>query len=63
MDEAGHSRRANADDEIIERGVLLAQITGTPVAVVTADTGMRLRAETAGLNALRLPKSYGKDQQ
>lgn len=62
MDEAGHSRTTNADDEIIERGVLLAQITGAPVTVVTADTGMRLRAEAAGLNALRLPKSYGKDQ-
>jgi hypothetical protein len=49
--------------EIIERSVLLAQITGGPVAVVTADTGMRLRARAAGLHAVRLPDGYRKDQE
>lgn len=63
MDEAGHTRAASADDEIIERSELLAQITGAPVTVVTADTGMRLRAQAAGLKALQLPENYRKDQQ
>lgn len=62
MDEAEHTRRGSADDEIIERAVLLAQITGTPVTVITADTGMRLRAEATGLGTLRLADTHGKDQ-
>ncbi|WP_189845403.1 PIN domain-containing protein [Streptomyces umbrinus] len=62
MDEPGHRREASADDEVIERGVLLAQITCAPVTVVTADTGMRLRATAAGLETLRLPAESGKDQ-
>lgn len=62
MDEAEHTRRASADAEIIERAVLLAQITSASVAVVTADTGMRLRAQSAGLGALRLADTHGKDQ-
>ncbi|WP_327342771.1 PIN domain-containing protein [Streptomyces europaeiscabiei] len=63
LDEAGHRREAGADDEIIERSVLLAQITGGPATVVTADTGMRLRAQAAGLHAVRLPEKYRKDQE
>ncbi|WP_329311074.1 PIN domain-containing protein [Streptomyces sp. NBC_01262] len=62
MDEPGHRREASADDEVIERSVLLAQIIGGSVAVVTADTGMRLRARAAGLETLRLPAASGKDQ-
>ncbi|MCX4910578.1 hypothetical protein [Streptomyces sp. NBC_00878] len=62
LDEAGHRREAGADDEIIERSVLLAQITGGPATVVTAGTGMRLRAQAAGLHAVRLPEKCRKDQ-
>jgi rRNA-processing protein FCF1 len=54
MDEDGHTRVAPADDEIIERSVLVAQITRESVTVVTADTGMRLRPRTAGLQTLKL---------
>ena len=62
MDEAGHTRRSSADDEVIERAVLLAQITSMPVTVITADTGMRLRAEATGLATLRLADTHSKDQ-
>ncbi|QMU78329.1 hypothetical protein GXW83_24100 [Streptacidiphilus sp. PB12-B1b] len=53
MDEDGHHREAGADDEVIARSMLLWQITGGQVAVVTADTGMRLRAQAAGLQVVR----------
>lgn len=62
IDEAGHERRPSADDEIIERAMLLAQITDSPTTVVTADTGMRLRAQVAGLGTLRLADSHRKEQ-
>jgi rRNA-processing protein FCF1 len=62
MDERGHRREASADDEVIERGVLMAQITDAPATVVTTDTGMRLRAQQAGLRVLRLDDRYQKDQ-
>jgi hypothetical protein len=62
LDEDGHTRAASADDEIIDRAVLLGQLAGKPVTLVTADTGMRLRAQAAGLATLRLPDRYSKDQ-
>lgn len=62
LDEPGHTRMAAADDEIIERSVLLTQLSGGPVTVVTADIGMRLRVQAAGLSALKLADRYGKDQ-
>lgn len=63
MDETEHTREASADDEIIERSALLEQITGSPITVITADTGMRLRAQAAGLTVVTLPENYRKDQQ
>lgn len=61
LDEEGHARASSADDEIIERAALLSQITRTATAVITADTGMRMRAQAAGLDTLKLD-GYGKDQ-
>ena len=40
LDEIGHVRAVGADDEIIERAVLLGQITAAPATLVTADTGI-----------------------
>lgn len=61
MDEAAHQRLPSADDEIIRRAMLLAQITDSSAAVVTADTGMRLRAQAAGLGTLRLADGHRKE--
>jgi hypothetical protein len=65
LDEEGHARTARADNEIIERAVLLGQLAGAPATLVTADTRMRLRAQCAGTTsaALRAPgRSGGSDR-
>lgn len=62
LDEDGHTRAASGDEEIIDRAVLLGQLASKPVTLVTADTGMRFRAQAAALTTLRLPDWYRKDQ-
>lgn len=63
LDEAGHRREASADEEIIERSIAAGTDHRRSVTVVTADTGMRLRAQAAGLHVVRLPEKYRKDQE
>lgn len=60
-DEPGHSRRASADDEILNRALLLKRVTGLDVRVVTADLGMQLRAATMGIRYHVMPDKYSKD--
>ncbi|MET8129318.1 PIN domain-containing protein [Streptomyces sp. NPDC005065] len=59
LDEPGHVRLPNNDDEIVARACYLQQaIAPTPVTVVTGDNGMRARALAWGLKARRLDEKY-----
>lgn len=62
LDERGHRRAAAADDEVIERARLMQQIVEAPVAVLTHDLGLQLRAELAGLSWTTLPDRYKKPE-
>lgn len=59
VDEPGHQRLANNDDEIVARAAYLKQnIAPHDVLVVTRDQGMRTRALAWGLRAEKLPDKY-----
>jgi predicted ribonuclease YlaK len=59
LDEPGHVRRPNNDDEIVARACYLQQaIAPAPVTVVTGDNGMRARALCWGLKARVLDEKY-----
>lgn len=59
LDEPGHVRLPNNDDEIVARACQLKQaIAPTPVTVLTGDNGMRARALAWGLEAGKLPEKY-----
>ncbi|MEV2255961.1 PIN domain-containing protein [Streptomyces sp. NPDC050147] len=59
LDEPGHVRLPNNDDEIVSRALYLQQaIFPTPVTVVTGDNGMRARALAWGLKARKLDERY-----
>ncbi|WBO68956.1 PIN domain-containing protein [Streptomyces camelliae] len=59
LDEPGHVRLPNKDDEIVARACHLKQaIMPTPVTVLTGDNGMRARALAWGLEADQLPEKY-----
>lgn len=64
MDERGHRRLQYADDEIIDRAILMQQLLGSarPVFILTHDAGMRFRADAAGIKVIRLPDKYSKEQ-
>lgn len=52
LDGAWHVRRPVNDDEIIERALAAAQITGRDVVLAAADYAMLYRASAAGLKAV-----------
>ncbi|MFF1676111.1 PIN domain-containing protein [Streptomyces sp. NPDC058256] len=59
LDEPGHVRLPNNDDEIVARACELKQaIAPTQVTVLTGDNGMRARALAWGLEADKLPEKY-----
>jgi rRNA-processing protein FCF1 len=59
LDEPGHVRLPNNDDEIVARACYLQQAIGpAPVTVVTGDNGMRARALSWGLKARVLDEKY-----
>jgi predicted ribonuclease YlaK len=45
LDEPGHVRKANPDEELLSRCMLLQRAIGRPVTIVTGDLGMQLRAD------------------
>ena len=53
-DEPGHFRAASTDQEILERCEFLAQVTGTPVTLVTGDSGVRINARARGIEVIKL---------
>ncbi|MFE9601526.1 PIN domain-containing protein [Streptomyces hokutonensis] len=63
LDEPGHVRLPNNDDEIVARACQLQQaIAPASVTVVTGDNGMRARALAWGLEADKLPEKFRIDR-
>lgn len=62
LEESGHQRLPQIDDEIIDRALLLKGITNKPVSVITHDMNMSLRADAAELETVELPTAYMKDR-
>lgn len=61
LDEPGHKRKLNPDEELLSRGILLQRVLEVPVTIVSGDLGMRLRAEAHGLEHTQMPDKYAKD--
>lgn len=62
IDPSPRRRPTDADEEILETCEELSQMTGRPVALVTGDTAMRIRAEARGIEVVRLPEGYERDR-
>jgi PIN domain len=52
------ARPEDADEEILTTCLDLAQFSSKPITLVTADYGMRLRAEAYGISTASLPDNY-----
>jgi hypothetical protein len=63
LDEAGHARKANPDEELLSRALTLQRALGGQVTVVTGDLCMQLRAGAIGLAEAVMPEKYSKDTQ
>jgi hypothetical protein len=61
LDDPGHVRMANPDEELRSRCMLLQRATGRPVTLVTGDLGMQLRADAHRLGHAEMPDKYAKD--
>jgi hypothetical protein len=61
LDDPGHMRMANPDEELRSRCMLLQRAAGGQVTLVTGDLGMQLRADAHGLGHAEMPDSYAKD--
>jgi rRNA-processing protein FCF1 len=61
LDDPGHVRMANPDEELRSRCMLLQRAVGRPVTLVTGDLGMQLRADAHGLGHAGMPDKYAKD--
>ncbi|MFE4459517.1 PIN domain-containing protein [Nocardia tengchongensis] len=55
LDPMGHSRLPMADQELIDRAVVLQGLTGKSISFLTYDTAQRMRARAAGLATPILP--------
>lgn len=53
-----HVRLHDPDSEIIDQAQGLRDFTGLPLAILTLDTGMRLRAELSGLETAEVPEPW-----
>ncbi|WP_346534101.1 hypothetical protein [Micromonospora sp. DPT] len=62
FDSPGHVRQSRADDEIVDRAVVLQTLAGRPVHLVTYDTGMAMRALNSGLKDIKLEQEPEKDE-
>lgn len=64
LDEDGHGRRSNPDEELLDRAEFLHVIAGRPVNLVTADRGLRVRAAAGrtGVRPLLMPEEWARDR-
>jgi rRNA-processing protein FCF1 len=53
-DEPGHFRATSTDQEILERCEFVTQVTGSPVILVTGDSGVRINARARGIEVIKL---------
>src|SRR6266568_842436 len=56
LDNPGHRRLPDNDEEIIDRAAYIRQLTGRDVLLVAGDYGMLFRAASAGLNSALMPQ-------
>ncbi len=61
LDDPGHMCKANADEELPSRCLLIQRAIGCPVTIVTGDLGMQLRADAHGIGQAEMPDKYSKD--
>jgi rRNA-processing protein FCF1 len=61
LDDPGHVRMADPDEELRSRCMLLQRATGHQMTLVTGDLGMQLRADAHGLGHAQMPDKYAKD--
>lgn len=61
LDDPGHVRMANPNEELRSRCMLLQRATGGSITLVTGDLGMQLRADAHGLAHAKMPDKYAKD--
>jgi rRNA-processing protein FCF1 len=54
LDPPGHRRLPINDDEIVDRAVAAQPLTGQTITLVTYDTGLAMRARSAGLAVIKL---------
>ncbi|MEU5824874.1 PIN domain-containing protein [Streptomyces sp. NPDC047803] len=60
-DPPGHSRLPITDDEIVDRAAAAQALAGSPVTLVTYDTGQSMRGRAAGLKVCKLRQDPGED--
>lgn len=60
-DPPGHSRLPIADDEIVDRAAAAQALAGSPVTLITYDTGQSMRGRVAGLRVCKLRQDPGED--
>ncbi|MGH8542994.1 MAG: PIN domain-containing protein [Gammaproteobacteria bacterium] len=60
-----HERNARADDEIVRQVAYLGMLADRELLLLTRDRGMRVRAETAGIQVRMLPEKLerSRDEQ
>ncbi len=63
LDDPGHERKANPDEELLSSATVMRRVIGRPVRIVTGDLGMQLRADALGLGHADMPEKYAKDAQ
>lgn len=63
LDEAGHARKANPDEELLSRALSLQRSLSRQVTVVTGDMRIQLRGAALGLAEAVMPEKYVKDAQ
>lgn len=59
FDPPGHTRLPIEDDEIVDRAVVAQALAGSPVTLVTYDTGQSTRGRAAGLRVNKLRGDAG----
>ncbi|MFJ5886898.1 PIN domain-containing protein [Streptomyces californicus] len=60
-DPPGHSRLPITDDEIVDRAAAAQALAGSPVTLITYDTGQSMRGRAAGLKVCKLRQDPGED--
>lgn len=54
----GHTRLPDPDSELVDQARSLSDLSGVPVAIITSDTGMRVRASANGVDARPTPSNW-----